>query len=407
MGANASTSRMQLAYAIEAEFGKTPAAGDHRALRFTGESLNFNLTKESSEEINEYRGSSSMITVDAEASGSVNTEVSFAEYDEFIAGTLQNSWMPFGTNGVGEEFEASSAGVTITAVTPPTGTSALTNLKKGQWFGLKVNGQVQLLRVSSTVAPTADTLTIDVNTPLESDFINVTVSILVSRISNGVSQKSYSIEKFSADTGEYFLYRGMTPGSMSLNIAQAARSTFEFAFMGKDADAGTQTALPGAKLASQGFPIMSGVDGAACALWYGGEPLTGTAVSTLALSYDNALRMQKALCSLGAIGVGSGTIAVTLDTEVYFSSGRAFYDEFLKNQNKEICFTSFDPEGNGYVFTLPKANVSTYSVTAGSRDTDLMASVSFTGLMELNTSDSNIRGKVLIIDRIGAPLVTG
>lgn len=36
-----------------------------------------------------------------------------------------------------------------------------------------------------------------------------------------------------------------------------------------------------------------------------------------------------------------------------------FYDEFLKNQNKEVAFTCFDVDGNGYVFTLPVANVST------------------------------------------------
>lgn len=407
----ASTSRVQLAYAIETLFGVTPSVGDHRALRFTGESLNFNLNKETSEEINEYRGSSSMIAVSAEASGSINGEMQFSEYDKFISATLQGSWEGFGTEGVGTAFDGEVTATTIVATAAPTGTDAFTNLKTGQWFMLggayAGPNKGKLLRVHSTTAPTADTITLDPGTPALPEAAATGLQITSSRLTNGVDQRSFSLEKLSSDTGEYFLYRGMTPSSMNLNIAQSARSTVEFAFMGRDSVGDTATALPGAKQPSQGHQIMSGVDGTTCALWYGGTPLTGTSLSSLALSYDNALRMQNALCSLGAVGIGSGTIAVSVNVEAYFASGREFYDEFLTNQNKELAFTSFDVDGNGYVFTLPKANVSTYSVTAGSKDADLMASITLTGLMDLSTSDIAKRGKVLIIDRIGAPLVTG
>lgn len=407
----ASTSRVQLAYALETLFGVAPTVGDHRALRFTGESLNFNLNKETSEEINEYRGSSSMIAVSAEASGSINGEMQFAEYDQFIAATLQNSWQGFGTDGVGAAFDGEITATTIVATVAPAGNSAFTNLKTGQWFMLGGSyagpNKGKLLRVHPSTAPTSDTITLDPGTPATPEAVATSVQIMSSRLTNGVDQRSFSLEKLSADTGEYFLYRGMTPSSMNLNIAQSARSTVEFAFMGRDSVGDTATALPGSKLPSQGHQIMSGVDGVACALWYGGAPLTGTSISSLSLSYDNALRMQNALCSLGAVGIGSGTIAVSANIEVYFASGRAFYDEFTSNQNKEVSFTSFDVDGNGYVFTLPKANVSTYSVTAGSKDADLMASITLTGLMDLSTADPAKRGKVLIIDRIGAPLVTG
>ena len=70
----------------------------------------------------------------------------------------------------------------------------------------------------------------------------------------------------------------------------------------------------------------------------------------------------------------------------------------------EIAFTAFDVDGNGYVFTLPKANISSYSLNAGGKDQDLMASISVTGLLDLGNVDPTLR-KVLIIDRVGAALV--
>lgn len=400
----ASTSRVTVAYAPETVFGETPTAGDHYALRYTGESLTFNLTKEVSEEINEYRGSSSMIATSAEASGTLNGEMQYAEYDRFIEAVLQGTWQPYGTDGVGTAFTATVTQTTITADVAPVGTSDFTTLRKGQWFSLpgSLLNSKELFRVSSTIAPTATVITLDPGTPGIPEVTGATAKVSTSRLSNGVTQRSFSIEKNSTDTGEFFLYRGMTASRMNLSLATASRTTVDFDFMGKDSVADDSTALPGTKQNSEGYQIMSGVSGSVCTLWYGGAPLAGTFISSLSMSYDNALRMQNALCSLGAVGIGSGTIAVELTAEIFFASGRAFYDEFLNNVNKEVAFTCFDVEGNGYVFTLPVANVSSYSVTAGSKDADLMASVTFTGLMDLATADPNLRGKVLLIDRIGA-----
>lgn len=406
----ASTSRLQLRYAKELQFGVTPVAGNHRELRFTGESLNFTLSKEASEEINQYRGVSSMITTSAEAAGSINGEMQFAEYDEFLAGTLQNPWSGFGTNGVGDAFEATFTADAITASAATSGASIFTKLKPGQWFfvtGTDTENDNRLFRVNKTTLPTDTVITLDPGTPAVPEASVAGAVIRSSRLSNGVQQPSFSLERESGDTGEFFLYTGQTPSSMTLNIAQSARSTVEFAFMGKDSKRGTGTFLPGTATPSQDFQIMSGVSGTACALWAGGEPLVDTVVSSIALSYDNALRMQNAVCSLGAVGIGSGSIALTVDLEVYFASGAKFYDEFLQNKNMEIAFTAFDVDGNGYVFTLPRANVTSYTCNGSAKDQDLLAQISLTGLMDMANTDPALRGKVLFIDRIGAPLVTG
>lgn len=403
----ASSSLVQVRYIKESVFGTTPVAGNPKNLRITGESLQFSLSKSSSDEINAYRAVTSMIATSAEASGSLNAEMQFGEYDDLMAGVLQSTWGAFGTNGIGVAFSATLTGTTITASAATTGTSLFTLLKAGQWFTLGGTGTAndgKLFRVSKVTPPTSTVITLDTGTPATPGGPYAATVLKVSRLSNGTTQPSYTIERASTDTSEFFAFRGMTPSALKLSISSGSLSTMEFAFMGRDAVAANATTLPGVPVASQAFPIMSGVSGTACALWAKGAPLAGTFVNSISLSYDNTLRAQSAICSLGSIGIGSGTINVTADLEVYFASGRAFYDEFLSNANMEIAFTAFDTQGNGYIFTLPQANISSYSLNAGGKDQDLMASISVTGLLDLGNADAALR-KVMFIDRIGAALV--
>lgn len=405
----ASTSRVQLRYIKEVTFGTTPGSGNSTELKMIGESLNYTINKEISEEINNNRAASSMIAVSAECSGGVQFELSFKEYDEFIRAALQASaWTAYGTLGVGTAFGGTYATGTITAGVAPTGSSAFTTLRLGQWFTITGStvtaNNNKLFRVSKTVAPTSTVITLDAGTPASAGADTGTPSIVkTAYLANGTTQDSFSLEKQSGDTGEFFTYKGMTISAMSMNMASGSRTTGEFSFMGKVATQQNTTAMPGTPVASSAYQIMSGVSGTSCALWYNGSPITGTFINSIALSYDNSLRMQNALCSLGAVGIGSGNINVTADMEVYFATGATFYSQFLANTNAELAFTTFDVDGNGYVWTLPLANISSYTITAGGKDQDLMAQISVTGLLDQANATPALR-KVMFVDRMGAAL---
>ena len=404
----ASTSRVQLSYIKEVTFGVTPIAGTVRKLRITGESLNFTINKETSSEINDSRSSSSMIPTSAEAAGGVQAEMQFAEYDPFIEATLQSTFSGIGGTGVGTVFSATIAATTITASAATTGTSAFTTLQPGQWFTLSGTSSAndgKLFRVSKVTAPTTTVITLDPGTPGVAGGPYAAAKVLAARLTNGVTQPSFTLQRTIGDVGEYFSFRGMTASSMSLSVASGSLSTVEFSFMGKDSAQDNATLLPAVVTDSQSYQIMSGVSGTTCALWAKGAPLAGTFINSISFSYDNSLRQQTALCALGAIGIGSGQINCTADIEVYFASGATFYKELLDNSNIEIAFTSYDAEGNGYIFTLPAANVSSYTVNAsGGSDSDLMASISLTALRDAANTVPALR-KVVFIDRVGAPLL--
>lgn len=404
----ASTSRVTVSYIKEALFGVTPATGTVRKLRVTGESLNFSYSKETSKELNDTRSSSSKVPVSAEASGGIEGEMQFAEYDPFIEGVLQDTFKGIGGTGQSTPFSATLTATTITAGTATTGTSAFTTLQPGQWFGITGTGtanDLKLFRVSKVTPPSATVITLDAGTPAIPGGPFATTKIQAARLTNGIIQPSFTIQRAIPDAGEFFSFRGMTPGSMAVSLSAGSLSTVQFDFMGRDADQRNTTLLPAVVTDSQSYQVMSGVSGTSCALWAKGAPLAGTFINSVSFSYNNALRGQTALCALGAIGLASGQIECTIDIEVYFATGATFYAELLNNANIEVAFTAYDAEGNGYVFTLPAANVSTYSVNAsGGSDSDLMASIQLTALRDAANPDALLR-KVCFIDRIGGVLL--
>lgn len=403
----ASTSLAQLRYIEETAYGEIPVAGNPKELRMTGESLDFSIEKINSEELNADRANTDMIAVNASTSGNIEAELSFAEYDDFFRAGLMGAWAPYGVAGIGSVFEATITSTTITASVAPTGASAFTNLLLGQWFKLgdtSTANDTRLFRVSKTVAPTSTVITLDTNTPAVAGGPYAATVLKAARLSNGKQLRTFVLEKNYSDVSEFFAYRGQAVSSFSLNMSSGAITTLSFSMMGRDAVADNTTMLPGTPIASTTNRVMSGVSGESCALWADGAPITGTFINSIALSYDNALRAQNALCSLGSVGIGLGTINATLDVEMYFTSGRTFFDDFLGNTNQELAFTTVDTEGNGYIFTVPKANVSSYQVTAGGRDSDLMVSIQFTALLDKANAVAGNR-KVIFIDRVGTALV--
>lgn len=397
----ASTSLAQLAYIAESTFGTTPGSGNGAYLRMTGESMNFDITKEVSKEIRSDRQISSMTPVGAQASGGFNFELSYNEYDPFLASLLQDAWAVYGTNGVGTTFTGTMTTTTITAAVAPTGANAFTTLKKGQWFRLLAptdanNGK--LLRVSTATAPTSTVITLDTSTPAVAASSISNCAVQTSRLNNGTTKTSFTIEKSYTDVTQFFAFKGMTPSKMSLKFASAALTAGSIEFLGASAPRSTSTVLPGTTAASKTYTIQNAVTGVGN-LWEGGAPLTSTFIKSLSLDYDNTLRAQQAIGTLGLVGIGNGTIACKGSLEVYFADG-SIYDKFVANTTTSIIISTQDESGNGYVFTLPIVNLSNSKIVAGAKDQDLMATFDFMGLSDDSNADSTLR-KTIFIDRIG------
>lgn len=396
----ASTSRAQVRYVLESVFGSIPGSGQPNNLRMTGESLDFTIQKERSREIRADRQTTDLVPVNAQSAGGINFELSYGEYDDFFEASLQGTWSVYGTNGVGTSFSAAYTATTITAAVAPTTTSAFTNLALGQWFRISHPGQPndgKWFKVHASTAPTSTVITLDAATPAAVQSSTAGAIVQTSRLSNGVVERSFSIEKAFNDINQFFAYRGMSPSQLEMGFQSGAIVAGSFGFMGKDAVRAGATQLFGAPIASLTHDIMNAVSGVGNII-EGGSPLTSTFISSLSLSLNNALRARQAVGNLGAVSIGSGSIALTGTMEVYLADGTLF-DKFMNNTPSSINIRVSDASGNGYVISLPRVKYGDAKVNAGSLDQDAMLSLPFEGLMDPTS------GKMIFIDRGGVAVL--
>jgi len=407
-----SADRVQLAYIPETTFGVIPVAGNGYNLRTTGETLNFDLTKENDKEISATAELTSSTTTGAQAGGDIKVHMQYAEYDRLFASVLRSAWAAYGTNGVGATFTASVTAGTmgtvasvITAAAAPTTTSAFANLKPGQWFQINMPGDPnngKVVRNSTSVATTPTTVTLDVNTPLTASTSVASSSISTSRLQNGVTLSSFTIERQVTETSpaQYFAFRGQYASKFSTQFASKSMTEGTFTFLGKDLLAPTTvTNLPGTTAASQTYDIQNGVTGVGN-IWENGAPLAGTTIKKMTFDIDSGLRAQDGLGVLGLVGVGIGTFMVKGTLEVYFANGNLF-TKFMNDTYTSISLMTKDAAGNGYVITLPRVMLTKATVTAGSKNSDLMAQFEYTAYKDANNANTNLRS-TMFMDRFGA-----
>jgi hypothetical protein len=405
----ASANRVQLCYVPESSFGDVPVVGTPYNLRMTGESLNFDVSKENDKEINSAAQMTSVSTVSAQASGDIKVHMQYGEYDRFFASTLRSTWAAYGTNGVGTVFTGSVTAGTlgtvasvITASAAPTTTSAFTTLKPGQWFKLNMPTSAndgKFVRVSTSVAPTTTTITLDVNTPLVLATAIANSSVATSRLTNGVTITPFSIERQISEVSQYMVFRGMYPSKFSTSFASGGLTEGTFSFIGKDMLRRGTTWLTGAPNASLAFDIQNAVSGVGN-IWENGAPLASTFIKSLSMDLDSGLRAQDAIGTLGLVGVGIGTFMAKGSLEVYFADG-VLFDKFLGDVFTSISFSTKDTAGNGYIITFPRVQLTSAKVMAGAKDSDLMASFEYTAYGDIANANAALR-QTMFIDRVGA-----
>jgi hypothetical protein len=186
---------------------------------------------------------------------------------------------------------------------------------------------------------------------------------------------------------------------MSLNLSAGALADGSFDFMGKDAIRGVVTALPGSTAVSKTYEIQNGVKGVG-QLWEGTTPLTSTSIKSMTMNIDNNLRGQKALGTLGNIGLGVGDFKVSGTIETYFADGGQF-DKFLNDTYTQLVVSIADAAKNGYVFSMPRVLLMNSKITAGSKNQDIMASFDYVAFSDDANATAAMR-KTLFIDRLGA-----
>lgn len=372
------SSRSQLAYVKESVWGQTPASA-LIALRFTGESLNYNVETATSNQIRDDRQVDDLVRTGASATGGFNFEWSFQEYDSLLEGALFSTF----SAALAVSAATISADATTKKITDgAAGSTVFSSVQVGQW--VKVGGFANAANNGyfKVTAVAANALTFG-DATLVTEAAGPTVTVKGSMIRNGTTMSSFTLERQLADVAQYHTYRGMRVGKFSLDAASKAIMTGAFDFIGKDMVVAGATAGTGAQVAATNNPIMNAVTNVQNIMEGGSTSLL--AFKEFKFALDNKLRAQDAIGSLAAKGIGAGRAEVTGSLNAYFENS-SLYQKYLDGAVSSLSYRTKDDAGNAYIVTLPKVKYTSGQVQAGGNDQDIMANMNWTALRDSTTN---------------------
>lgn len=378
--ASADTSQSIVRYVEETSWGSTPSSA-LTELRFTGESLKFNISTVQSEEIRDDRQITDLITTKQEAGGGINGEFSYQAYDAFLEGAMYNDW-------VDTNYSSTSISITTGNVINLPGGHGQTfyvgqSIKMDGWSTTADNGIFTVSAKTTNTLTTSETLTNDAG----GESVTITSHVLV----NSTTRKSYTIEKEFTDLTKFIAFTGMVLASMALSIQSQNKITCSFSFLGKLAATGTSTVGTGSPTAAPTAEIMNAGDNVGSITSSGS---TVALIKSLTLDLNNNLRGKPEIGTIGNGEIGSGRCAVTGALSMYFADF-ALYTDYINSDSSSLSFRLNDTDSLGtYIINLPKIKFTKADIVAGGPDQDVMVDGGYHAVRDPTT------GYTIIITRV-------
>jgi hypothetical protein len=358
-------------------------------LRFTDDSLNYNIEGINTAEIRSDRQPTDLIQTGRESTGGFNFEFSYGAFDDLLEGALFGDWtgvhasgmtITSGATGSNLEFTLNATNNTIAL-----GSAATHQILSGQWIRLANaatanNGHHFVTNVSG------QTLTVQSITTGEVLDETDAATITGSRLRNGTVEHGYSVERNLADKGDFFRFLGCMVNSMTITASASAIVTGSFDFIGQEASSGvtsisTKSYAEGAAndimnaVANVGT-IMEGVGGTM-------TTLTGQFIQELSFTVNNNMRGIQAIGYAYNVDVGAGQLELSGTLNLYYED-LTIYNKFVNSTTSGISFrledNTVEGNGNAYVFTFPRVRFASDVINVGGQNTDVMENMTWAGL---------------------------
>lgn len=383
------SSSTQLFYRPENVWGEDPALTSPmnplRELRFTNESLNYSAQTAVSEEIRSDRQVSDIIRTGVESGGDIGVELSFGAFDDLFEGMLYNDWSAVADSSTISPqpsfiVAGSPNGTFISSSSPDLGGTAFLD-------ALVVGSFIQIS--GSTLSPINDSYVRVVSRPL-SGTIEVSPALPMigtdafaikgSHLRNGVTLKSFLLEKAFTDVSEFFTFTGMRVGTANVSIAPGAILTGSFGFSGENATVQGTSIIAGLT-SPESIPVaannvFNAVDNVGNVLIDGAvDP--DVCFTEISFDVENNLRFQPCIGQLESSGIGVGRTQISGTLSAYFVN-RTFFEKYLNFNTVAVSFTVTDQDGNTYLFDFPSVKFTSGEVVAGGNDEDVLVTIEFT-----------------------------
>jgi hypothetical protein len=308
----ASGSEHGLSYCTEATFGVTPSSPEMVELRHTGSSLVLSKDTFQSSELRSDRQISDFRHGNKRSQGDINFELSYGEYDPFIAAGLCGTWQT-ATSVSGTDIKCNKT-LNKIYTTTTTFTSKFSNGDVIYASGFTASGGANnQIYVISTVAATSLTLATIPNSIAATEIGTKTVKLTRQpSVKAGITKTSFTIERKFGDIAKYGRFTGCMVSSFSLSVKPNAIVSGTFSIIGKNASyAGT--ALDSSPTASQ---TNSPFDGFTGYIYEGGQQIA--LITGIDLRLDNTANANFVIGSPLASSVTLGRSNLTGTITAYF-----------------------------------------------------------------------------------------
>lgn len=364
------SNRVELTYIKETTWGVTPATAPPIEVRMTGESLSYDISNTISSEIRNDRQVTDLIQSGATLTGGFNFELSFASFDDFIAGALWSTW-------------STEVDITATTISVATASSLnkfvttvatnFANVVAGQWIktagfvATANNGYHRVTAKGATALTVASTLT--------KVTAGATVTLGGQYLRNGTTKNSFSFQRKHTDLSPlvYFIFTGLVVNSMSLSLQSGSIITGSFDFIGESGTVGASAMTSGTKVSANTNTPFNAVSNVANVL----ENFTAVStclIQSLDFSINNNVRGLTSIGVLGNCDIGVGQVDITGTMNAYFQN-KNLYDKYIAGTATSISFRMTDASGNSYIITFPTVKFESDKQNAGSANQDIVENI--------------------------------
>lgn len=305
-------------------------------------------------------------------------------------------------------------GLINASATATTGVATITNLYKDGGSLTSSGATVAAVDFSggdadfggfyTIVTATADAITVDRDLPTLVAGTAVTIKGSMLRnpgVDTDITPQSISLETTFTDVNQSFLSDGLRDGGFELDISAGAIITGTVKREGRETKRLVARKLHTTPYTALDAPTTENISATANvgALRAAGEVLS-TAIKSIKLSIDGALRKQTAVGEKFPVGIVAGRLNIGVTVEAYFADG-SNYDAFVNHDTRDIVFPLIDPDKNTYYWTIPAFKITSDPIAPGGIDQDVMET------MEGDAFRDSARACMIQIDRFSSTTPIG
>ena len=245
-------------------------------------------------------------------------------------------------------------------------------------------GGAAIRGIYTVTTVTDDVLTVSPAPPVNANATDAKVTIKGSMLRNpsraeDITPQDYVIETGFEDVSQYFIADGQRVGGFNYDFTSNAILKGSFTFSGRGMQRQGATVLGDEAaytvLGTTATPVANSTVNVGAIIVNGAE--LSTALQSIALTGDNALRDQNAVGYKFPAGIGAGRMEISGSVNAYFADG-SLWDKFIDHKTVSLAFPVTDGEGHRYEFTIPAVVFSTDTVTPSGGNQDIMEAMEFT-----------------------------